>query len=150
VARKRQARRCEARRSDGQPCGAFAITGGWVCAAHGGSARRVRHAARARQVRDTLNLAFGQAYQRWRREAGEWQVRRFLAAASILGVSPADVTPGDILYLVWEGQLPGEASAPRIRVDRRYGPRTRGQLATRAARQAERKALAAGGTLSMS
>lgn len=144
MARKRQARRCKARRSDGQPCRAYAITGGVVCAAHGGSAAHVRYQARLRQVRASLRLAFDQADARWRREAVEWQVRRFLGAASILGISPADVTLGDILYLVIEGQLPGEADAPRIRVDRRYGPRTPAQLATRAARQAARKVAANG------
>lgn len=139
MARMRQARRCKARRSNGQPCRAWAISGGYVCSAHGGRARHVRHAARVREAERTLHRAFDPAYERWRREAEDWQVRRFLAAADILGVSVADVTPGDIVYLVWEGQLPGEDSAPMVRIDRRYGPRTRAQKATRAARQAARK-----------
>jgi hypothetical protein len=145
VARKRQARRCRARRSDGQPCKAYAVLGAVVCAAHGGSAPAVRAAALARYWRARTGYAYGSAYERWRREAGEWQARRVLGAASILGVSPADVIAGDLLWLVMEGHLPGEDSAPRIRVDRRYGPRTQAQLATRAARHAARKA-AAGGT----
>ena len=51
MAPNRQARRCKARRSDGQPCRAYAIIGGVVCAAHGGRAPRVRQAARVRHVR---------------------------------------------------------------------------------------------------
>lgn len=140
MARKRQARRCKARRSNGQPCRAYAVLGAEVCAVHGGRAPRVRVNGLARYWSGRTGYAYDVAYARWRREAFEWQVRRFLGAASILGISPADVTPGDLLYLAWEGQLPGEADAPKIRVDRRYGPRSRAQLATRAARQAARKA----------
>jgi len=80
VARKRQARRCRAHRSDGRPCKAYAI----------------------------------------------------------LGVSPEHVTPGDLLWLAVDDQIPREDAMPKIRVDRRPGPRTRAQLATRAARQAAR------------
>lgn len=140
MARKRQARRCRARRSDGQPCKAWAILGGEVCAVHGGSAPMVRVSALARYWRARIGYAYDSGYARWRNEVREWQVRRVFGAASILGISPADVTPGDLLWLVIDGQLPGEDSAPEIRVDRRYGPRSRAQLATRAARQAERKA----------
>jgi hypothetical protein len=142
VARKRQARRCHARRSDKEPCKAYAILGGTVCAAHGGNARRVRHAAAFHYWHARLGYAYDVAYKRWRREAENWQVRRILAAASILGISPERVTPGDLLWLGVEGRIPGEDTMPQIRVDRRYGPRTRAQLATRAARQAARKAAA--------
>jgi hypothetical protein len=85
-----------------------------------------------------MRRAADPAYDRWRREVEDWHVRRWLGAASILGVSPAEVHPGDILYLVIEGRLPAEDSAPKIRFDRRRGPRTRAQLANRAARQAAR------------
>jgi hypothetical protein len=44
----RWAVRCTARRRDGQPCRAFAITGGYVCRVHGGHARQVRAAAARR------------------------------------------------------------------------------------------------------
>lgn len=140
MTRKRQRRRCRARRTDGQPCGAYAVLGAPVCSAHGGSAPKVRVSGLARYWEVRTGKAYDRAYARWRREAEDWQVRRFLAAASILGVSPADVTPGDLLYLAIEGQIASEDTMPRIRVDRRYGPRTPAQLATRAARQAARKA----------
>ena len=143
MARKRQARRCKARRSDGQPCRAYAITGGVVCAAHGGRAPRVRQEARVRHVRAALRVAFAKADARWRREAEEWQVGRILAVADLLGISPADVTPLLMGWCVIEYGIPGEETMPQIRVDRRYGPRSRAQLATRAARQAARKAAAA-------
>jgi hypothetical protein len=41
-------RRCRARRSDGQPCGCWAIRGGYVCRVHGGAAPQVRAKANVR------------------------------------------------------------------------------------------------------
>lgn len=41
-------RRCRARRSNGQPCRAWAIRGGFVCRKHGGAAPQVRAKAEAR------------------------------------------------------------------------------------------------------
>jgi hypothetical protein len=47
--------RCEAHRSsDGQPCQAPAIPGGWVCLDHGGSAKQVRIAAARRVLQEQL------------------------------------------------------------------------------------------------
>ena len=46
--------RCAAHRSDGRPCRAWAIHGGWVCAAHGGRAPQVAQAARERLERAAL------------------------------------------------------------------------------------------------
>ena len=43
-------RRCRARRTDGQPCGCWAIRGGYVCRVHGGAAPQVRAKADARLV----------------------------------------------------------------------------------------------------
>ena len=140
MARKRQARRCKARRSNGQPCRAFAMLGCEVCSAHGGSAPMVRMAGIARHWEARVGGAYDRAYRRWRREVEDWQVRRVLAAAGILGISPAEVTRGDLFWLAITDQIPREATMPKIRVDRRVGPRTRAQLATRAARQAERQA----------
>jgi hypothetical protein len=48
MAKVRQARRCRARRRDGQPCGCYAINGGFVCRAHGGTLPRVKRKARER------------------------------------------------------------------------------------------------------
>lgn len=52
MARKRQAKRCSAHRTDGQPCGAWAMHGTTVCQKHGGRAPQVRAAARRRLVAD--------------------------------------------------------------------------------------------------
>lgn len=38
MARKRQALKCAGHRTNGDPCNAYAINGGKVCAAHGGRA----------------------------------------------------------------------------------------------------------------
>lgn len=40
--------RCTARRTNGQPCRAWAIHGGYVCVAHGGAAPQVKRAAQRR------------------------------------------------------------------------------------------------------
>lgn len=45
---ERPAQKCSAHRSDGEPCKAWAITGGNVCVYHGGKAPQVREAARKR------------------------------------------------------------------------------------------------------
>lgn len=45
MARKRQARRCKGTRTNGQPCGNWAMIGSMVCHAHGGKAPQVRAAA---------------------------------------------------------------------------------------------------------
>ncbi len=50
MARARQARRCRARRRDGQPCGCYAINGGVTCRVHGGTLPRVRREARERLI----------------------------------------------------------------------------------------------------
>jgi len=142
VARKRQARRCKARRSDGQPCRAYAVLGAEVCAAHGGSAPMVRVAGIARYWGERTGRAYDRAYAKWRRDLLAWQVRRLTAACEILGADPAEVTEGDLLWLAIDGQIASEATMPRLRVDGRYGPRRPSQLATRAARQAARKAAA--------
>jgi hypothetical protein len=55
VARIRPALPCSAKRTNGQPCRAYAITGGTVCAAHGGRAPQVQHAARRRIALDQIS-----------------------------------------------------------------------------------------------
>lgn len=44
--RKRQARKCSGKRTDGNPCNGWAINGGTVCGAHGGKAPQVKAKAR--------------------------------------------------------------------------------------------------------
>jgi hypothetical protein len=50
MARVRQARRCRARRRDGQPCKCYAIIGGVTCRAHGGTLPRVKRKAAERVI----------------------------------------------------------------------------------------------------
>jgi hypothetical protein len=127
MARVRQARRCRARRSNGKPCRAWAITGGFVCRVHGGSARQVRREARIRAVETSLRRAFHVEYTRWLRERAAWQAQRILVTAELLGIPPRDVRPVDIAFCtVWHGRPDGLEAEPKMRgLDRRYGPRTR-------------------------
>jgi hypothetical protein len=48
MARIRWAVRCHAHRTNGQPCGAWSISGGYVCTAHGGRIGQVKAAAQRR------------------------------------------------------------------------------------------------------
>ena len=123
MARIRQARRCSARRTDGEHCRAYAITGGYVCRAHGGAAPRVRRAALVRSVEAQLRAGFEKDYARWRLAVRERQAGRILAAAAWLGIPPGEVNDGDILMAVIEGVVPGEGTMPAISYDRRFGPR---------------------------
>jgi hypothetical protein len=50
MAKVRQARKCRARRTDGDPCGAWAMTDAVVCWSHGGAAGQVRRKAAARRA----------------------------------------------------------------------------------------------------
>lgn len=54
MARVRPAVPCSAKRTNGQPCRGYAITGGRVCRAHGGAARQVRAAADRRVLEAQL------------------------------------------------------------------------------------------------
>jgi hypothetical protein len=85
VARVRQARRCHARRSDGQPCRAWAIVGGTVCRVHGGSTRRARYRAYVNRTEASIYRAFEVDYARWCREWAAWQTRRIAITASCSG-----------------------------------------------------------------
>lgn len=55
MARVRPARRCSARRTNGEPCRCCAIVGGTVCRVHGGAATQVRRAAVRRVILDQIN-----------------------------------------------------------------------------------------------
>ena len=63
MAKVRQARRCRARRRDGQPCGCYAINGGVTCRVHGGTLPRVKRKARERLVEADVARTLG-AYLR--------------------------------------------------------------------------------------
>ena len=98
VARVRQARRCRARRTDGQPCRAWAIVGGTVCRAHGGAARQVRHAAERRALEADLYRAFADACRRWAAEVARWEAERVAVTAELLDVPAEQV---DTALIVW-------------------------------------------------
>lgn len=52
--RVRWAVKCTAHRSNGQPCSAYAITGGYVCRTHGGAIGHVKAAAARRWERELM------------------------------------------------------------------------------------------------
>jgi hypothetical protein len=91
--------------------------------AHGGSAPQVRHEAAVRHFEATMKIAFDKAYQRWQREAFDWQVGRVLAAADLFGISPEKITPADVMAGYVRGAVVSDSTMPKIRVDRQYGPR---------------------------
>ena len=85
---RRQARRCSARRSsDGQPCRAFAIIGGTVCSAHGGSAPAVRWAAFWRVEEQRMRAFVYRGVEWQRRRQVKVEAKRLLEAADVLGIS---------------------------------------------------------------
>lgn len=123
VARIRQARRCRARRTNGQACKAWAIVGGYVCRAHGGAAPHVHQAAERRALEAQINRAAAAALERYGRHWREWQAKRLATTSIMLGIPVRDVQPLDIGYCTATyGTLAGPETAPRVRLDRRYGP----------------------------
>lgn len=92
MARVRQARRCTARRSDGEPCRGWAIVGGTVCRAHGGAAPQVRAAARRRLLEADARRAVADAWERYVVASARWDAERVAVTSARLGVAPEDVT----------------------------------------------------------
>jgi hypothetical protein len=124
VARVRQARRCRARRKNGEPCEAYAITGGYVCRMHGGASPRARRAAYVRQTEADILRQFDREFARWLRERAEWQARRVAITAELLDIPPAEVTPVAIgICTGFYGVPEGLETEPKMRTDRRFGPR---------------------------
>lgn len=76
MAKIRQARRCRAhRKSDGQPCGNYAVTGSTVCRMHGAASPQARRKAWERLVEAEAWRTLGAwqrspAYQEFRERAG--------------------------------------------------------------------------------
>lgn len=124
MARKRQGRKCTAHRTDGEPCGGWAMTAQQVCRAHGGMAPQARYAAYVRQADADFRRQYDREYGRFLREWRAWQVRRVLVTARLLQMPIAEVSPFHIgvcqgIY----GEPEGEETAPKMRRDRRFGPR---------------------------
>jgi hypothetical protein len=120
VARVRQARRCSARRTDGQPCGCFAILGGRVCRVHGGAAGQVRAAARRRRYLAALERDWEAHQARVRK----WHERRCRIAAEHLGIGLDELTPALLGWAsAYYADVDGIDDQPVYRVDRRRVPR---------------------------
>ncbi|GAA5132418.1 hypothetical protein [Pseudonocardia adelaidensis] len=135
MSRRRWRHRCHAKRTDGEPCGGWSISGGFVCTSHGGSSPAVRRAAAVRLAEDSLRRQFRAAQARLERERLAWLAARIVFAAEQLGEDPRRLArearpwiaggvlpPFDIDE--WPPGLRAE-DEPRLRVDRRYGRRPR-------------------------
>jgi hypothetical protein len=124
MVKHRPARRCSAHRSDGEPCRAWSIVGGYVCRSHGGGARHVREAARRRVVEAQLRRGFDVAWSRYLRETAEFHAQRIATVAELLGIPPHKVGAADIRYCRRVHGRPRPIDdAPVLRHDWRYGPR---------------------------
>lgn len=100
------------------------MLGGDVCRMHGGASPQARHAAYVRQTEADILRWFNREYERWQKELREWQAKRILVAAELLGISPAEVQPVDIGFCQgWYGKPESLDEAPKMRRDRRFGPR---------------------------
>lgn len=128
MARERQSRRCSARRTNGEPCKAWAMVGAKTCRAHGSSAPQVRAVAEQRVTEADARRAMNAAVDRLAAEYQKWQVDR-LATASMLLDRPVkdllfpDGSPNELLLAfcrMVHGKPDGPESAPKIRVDRRF------------------------------
>ena len=126
MARKRQARRCRAHRSNGEPCGNYAIRGGYVCVAHGGSAWHVRDKANRRLLLASVYRQMRADDEMHKRDVVRWRVDQILTTASLLGMPIEDVDRAAILrcYVLYGGE-PFTLQEPPRRSDRRYGPRAK-------------------------
>src|SRR5579875_402932 len=89
MARVRQARRCRAHRTEGAPCRGWAMVGGFVCRAHGGTAPQVRYAAYVRATEAAIIREFEAAKARWKRDRIAWMSRRLLTVSRFMGI-PVD------------------------------------------------------------
>lgn len=119
MAKQRQARHCRARRTDGEPCGAWAMLAQEVCAAHGGKAPRAKQAAYRRHLEARLRRAFEHEWSRLEYEVREWQIRRVVFAAVALDIPVEQV---DDAAVWWAYSEAGRKCEPRptMRPDRRF------------------------------
>jgi hypothetical protein len=99
-----------------------------VCRSHGGLAPQARSAAYVRQTEADSRRQFDHEYRRWLREWQTWQARRIAITSVRLEMPVEQVTPFAIgicrsLY----GEPQGPETEPKLRHDRRFGPRRRGE-----------------------
>jgi hypothetical protein len=121
----RQARRCSARRRSGDRCHAFAITGGWVCAAHGGRAPQVRAAARQRVIMAQLERGLNESQRMHERRVEAWHEARREQVAELLGIPVENVNRAALLRCWLRHGRPNiYEDPPEFRWDRRFGPRS--------------------------
>lgn len=114
--RVRWAVRCKARRStDGAPCAAWAIRGGEVCAAHGGSLTKTRQAAYMRRVQRAERAEFARVWARWQRMAEQFHTDRIETTSRLLGIPPERVDQWRIIECQLRyGVPPSIDDAPKI------------------------------------
>ncbi len=116
--RTRWAVPCRAHRSDGQPCGAWAIRG---VGTHGGASPNARATARERLVQDDFHRAYEGERRAYEQRLRGWQVTRIVAAAELLDMDPARVAAAPVLVgfaEYWHHAVP--PAEPTMRSDRRY------------------------------
>lgn len=87
---RRWAKRCTAHRSNGQPCGNYAIRGGYVCMAHGGAAPQVRAAADRRFAEWKARIYVDREVRRRAQERARARVDETREVAAALGLDPDD------------------------------------------------------------
>lgn len=121
MARIRQAVRCHARRKNGQPCRAYAMLGQRVCRMHGGSSPQALHSAFARRVEANLRREFNVEYDGWMRARRAWMAWRVMTASALTGIPPGKITYSDVVWAEIDHSI--SIPAPKMRRDRRYGPR---------------------------
>lgn len=125
MARVRWAHKCAAHKTNGDPCGNYAIDGGRVCRMHGGAAPQVRRAADMRLLEASAYRALAVTMERWQRDRMAWAVDRALAASDVLGIAVDQLVRSDIWWAAANSDHPAlHAPEPEPRNDRRYGPRT--------------------------
>lgn len=101
VARKRQARRCSAHRTDGQPCGSYAINGGDVCAAHGGRAPQAKRAAAGRVAETGASTVCARLGLRVATSAGralQEELERATGAVAYYEAKLAELAEDDLIW----------------------------------------------------
>jgi hypothetical protein len=84
----------------------------------------VRHAAYVAVYEASLRRAFALAVARQRREWIAWQAHRVAVTSTLLDIPWREVTSAEIVWCHVEYGTPDlDDKAPKLRIDRRFGPR---------------------------